>query len=119
MSAEEFVIRDFDAHCYHHGDLYRDIRNLYNHFIEDYYAFIEYNGLKDGQDIKRLKELVNKIAKSVGEKNDKFKYDSGTDRIAEGVVSLNGIPAYGASDYDGNAICDYGVYSMDFAGIFR
>ena len=78
MSAEEFVVRDFDAHCYHHGDLYRDIRNLYNHFVEDYYAFIEYNGLKDGQDIKRLKELVNKIAKSVGEKNDKFKYDSGT-----------------------------------------
>ncbi|MFK2269757.1 hypothetical protein ACRASS_12035 [Bacteroides hominis] len=78
MSAEEFVIRDFDAHCYHHGDLYRDIRNLYNHFVEDYYAFIEYNGLKDGQDIKRLKELVNKIAKSVGEKNDKFKFDSGT-----------------------------------------
>ena len=78
MSAEEFVVRDFDAHCYHHGDLYRDIRNLYNHFIEDYYAFIEYNGLKDGQDIKRLKELVNKIAKSVGENNDKFKYDSGT-----------------------------------------
>lgn len=78
MSSEEFVIRDFDAHCYHHGDLYRDIRNLYNHFVEDYYAFIEYNGLKDGQDIKRLKELVNKIAKSVGEKNDKFKFDSGT-----------------------------------------
>ena len=78
MSADEFVIRDFDAHCYHHGDLYRDIRNLYNRFVEDYYAFIEYNGLKDGQDIKRLKELVNKIAKSVGEKNDKFKYDSGT-----------------------------------------
>lgn len=78
MSAEEFVIRDFDAHCYHHGDLYRDIRNLYNRFVEDYFAFIEYTGLKDGQDIKRLKELVNKIAKSVGEKNDKFKYDSGT-----------------------------------------
>lgn len=78
MAADEFVIRDFDAHCYHHGDLYRDIRNLYNRFVEDYYAFIEYNGLKDGQDIKRLKELVNKIAKSVGEKNDKYKYDSGT-----------------------------------------
>lgn len=78
MSTDEFVIRDFDAHCYHHGDLYRDIRNLYNRFVEDYYAFIEYSGLKDGQDLKRLKELVNKIAKSVGEKNDKFKYDSGT-----------------------------------------
>lgn len=78
MSDEEFTIRDFDAHCYHHGDLYRDIRNLYNRFVEDYYAFIEYNGLKDGLDIKRLKELVNKIAKSVGEKNDKFRFDSGT-----------------------------------------
>lgn len=78
MSSEEFVIRDFDAHCYHNGDLYRDIRNLYNHFIEDYHAFIEYNVLKDGQDIQRLKELVNKIAKGVGEKNEKFKFDSGT-----------------------------------------
>ncbi len=77
-NSDEFVIRDFDACCYHHGDLYRDIRNLYNHFIEDYYAFIEYNNLKDGQDIKRLKELVNKIGKSVGEQNDKFKFDSGT-----------------------------------------
>ncbi|MCD8202939.1 MAG: hypothetical protein LUD48_04800 [Prevotella sp.] len=78
MNSEEFVVRDFDAHCYHDGDLYRDIRNLYNHFVEDYYAFIEYNGLKDGQEIKRLKELVNKIGKSVGKENTKFKYDSGT-----------------------------------------
>ncbi len=77
-NSEEFVVRDFDACCYHHGDLYRDIRNMYNHFIEDYYAFIEYTNLKDGQDIKRLKELVNKIGKSVGEQNDKFKFDSGT-----------------------------------------
>ncbi len=78
MNSEEFVVRDFDAHCYHDGDLYRDIRNLYNHFVEDYYAFVEYNGLKDGQEIKRLKELVNKIGKSVGTENTKFKYDSGT-----------------------------------------
>ncbi len=78
VNADEFVIRDFDACGYHHGDLYRDIRNLYNHFIEDYYAFIEYHNLKDGQDIKRLKELVNKIGKSVGEQNGKFKFDSGT-----------------------------------------
>lgn len=78
MSSEEFVIRDFDASCYNNGDLYRDIRNLYNHFVEDYYAFIEYNGIKDGQDIKRLKELINKIGKSVGEQNSKYKFDSGT-----------------------------------------
>lgn len=78
MNSEDFVIRDFDASCYHNGDLYRDVRNMYNHFVEDYYAFIEYNGLKDGIDIKRLKELINKIGKSVGSQNSKYSFDSGT-----------------------------------------
>ena len=78
MSTEEIVIRDFDAACYNNGDLYRDVRNLYNRFVEDYYAFIEYNGLKDGEDIKRLKELINKIGKSVGSQNHKYNFDSGT-----------------------------------------
>lgn len=78
MTTEDIVIRDFDAACYHNGDLYRDVRNLYNRFVEDYYAFIEYNGLKDGEDIKRLKELINKIGKSVGSQNPKFRFDSGT-----------------------------------------
>lgn len=78
MNTEDIVIRDFDAACYNNGDLYRDVRNLYNRFVEDYYAFIEYNGLKDGEDIKRLKELINKIGKSVGSQNQKYKFDSGT-----------------------------------------
>ncbi len=72
MNTEDIVIRDFDAACYNNGDLYRDVRNLYNRFVEDYYAFIEYNGLKDGEDIKRLKELINKIGKSVGSQNHKY-----------------------------------------------
>ena len=78
MTTEDIVIRDFDAACYNNGDLYRDVRNLYNRFVEDYYAFIEYNGLKDGEDIKRLKELINKIGKSVGSQNPKYKFESGT-----------------------------------------
>lgn len=78
MNTEDIVIRDFDAACYNNGDLYRDVRNLYNRFVEDYYAFIEYNGIKDGEDIKRLKELINKIGKSVGSPNPKYKFDSGT-----------------------------------------
>lgn len=77
MTSDDFIIRDFDAGCYHNGDLYRDVRNLYNHFVEDYYAFVEFNGLKDGQDIKRLKELMNRIGKSVGAQNSKYKFDSG------------------------------------------
>lgn len=78
MSSEDVVIRDFDASCYNNGDLYRDVRNLYNRFVEDYYSFIEYNGIKDGEHIKRLKELINKIGRNANTQNAKDKFDSGT-----------------------------------------
>lgn len=76
--SDEIVIRDFDASCYHSGDLYRDVRNLYNRFVDDYYAFIEYNNIKDGEVLKQLRETFNKLGKSVGNQNAKFKFDSGT-----------------------------------------
>lgn len=78
MSTDEIIVRDFDAACYHNGDLYREVRTLYNHFIDDYYAFIEYNGIKDGETIRILRETINKIGKSVGLQNQKYKFDSGT-----------------------------------------
>lgn len=79
-SSDEVIVRDFDASCYHNGDLYRDVRNLYNHFIDDYYAFIEYNDLKDGETLKRLRETINQIGnnKEIKEPNKTFKFDSGT-----------------------------------------
>jgi hypothetical protein len=77
---DEIIVRDFDATCYHSGDLYRDVRNLYNHFVDDYYAFIEYNDIKDEKTLKQLREIVNKIGNNnnVKEPNKKFKFDSGT-----------------------------------------
>ena len=78
MTTDEILIRDFDASCYHNGDLYREVRQLYNRFIDDYYAFIEYNGIKDGEVLKKLRETINKLGKSVGNSNAKFKFDSGT-----------------------------------------
>ena len=78
MTKDEVIIRDFDAVCYNNGDLYRDVRNLYNRFIDDYYAFIEYNGIKDGEVLKNLRETINRLGKSVGQQNDTFKFDSGT-----------------------------------------
>ena len=80
MLNEEIIVRDFDASCYNNGDLYRDMRNLYNHFIDDYYAFMEDNEIKDDKTQKLLRETINKIANnnSVKEPNKKFKFDSGT-----------------------------------------
>lgn len=78
MISDIVSIRDFEASRYDNADLYRDVRTLYNRFLDDYYAFIEYNGLKDGELLNRLRETVNKLGKSVGEVNDKFRFDSGT-----------------------------------------
>ena len=78
MNKEDIIVRDFEANCYNNGDLYRDVRNLYNRFIDDYYAFIEYNGIRDGEVLKKLRETINRLGKSVGMQNQLFKYDSGT-----------------------------------------
>ena len=77
-TSDEVIVRDFDASCYHNGDLYRDIRNLYNRFIDDYYAFTGYNNLKDGEALRQLRDSFNKIGKSAKEENVKYKFDSGT-----------------------------------------
>jgi len=78
MMNDELIVRDFDAACYHDGDLYREVRHLYNRFIDDYYAFVEYNGIKDGEVLKQLRETINKLGKSVGLQNRKYSFDSGT-----------------------------------------
>lgn len=75
---EDVIVRDFDARCYDNSDLYRDVRNLYNKFIDNYYAFVEYNGIKDGEVLKHLRETINRLGKGVGERNQKYNFDSGT-----------------------------------------
>lgn len=76
---EEILIRDFDSACYNPEILYRDVRTLYNRFIDDYHAFVEYHGLKDGELIRSLRDLVNKVGKSVTNKTDvKNRFDEGT-----------------------------------------
>lgn len=75
---EDVKIRDFDVSCYNPYSLYRDVRYLYNRFIDDYHAFIEYNGLKDGELVRSLRELVNRIGKSVISSFDNNKFDEGT-----------------------------------------
>jgi hypothetical protein len=79
VNKEEFVIRDFDVSSYNSSNLYRDVRNLYNRFIDDYHAFVDYHGLKDGESIRHLREMVNRIGKNVQVDQEKRNlYDEGT-----------------------------------------
>lgn len=89
LNEEDFVIRDFDARSYNADNLVKDVRNLYNHFIEDYYAFIEYNELKDGELVRSLRETVNKIGKSV------LSNVEGQNRFDEGVYAMRNIKLAG------------------------
>lgn len=89
VNEEDFQIRDFDARCYNPENLIKDVRNLYNHFIEDYYAFIEYHNLKDGELVRLLRETINKIGKSVMVNVD------GQNRFDEGVYAMRNIRLLG------------------------
>lgn len=89
INEEDFVIRDFDARSYNPENLIKDIRNLYNHFIEDYYAFVEYNGLKDGELVRSLRETINKVGKSVMANTE------GQNRFDEGVYAMRNIKLIG------------------------
>lgn len=76
---EDVMVRDFDADCYNKEILHRDVRNLYNRFIEDYHAFVDYHSLKDGELVRTLRELVNKIGKGVFSSAEvKNHFDEGT-----------------------------------------
>lgn len=68
---DKFVIRDFDANCYNSGDLYRDVRNLYHRFFDDYFAFAEFNDIRDESTLIRLREIIKGIKKATSEKPHK------------------------------------------------
>ena len=77
--SDDVIVRDFDAGCYDKEILHRDVRNLYNRFIEDYHAFVDYHSLKDGELVRTLREVVNKIGKSVSDAPDaKNSFEEGT-----------------------------------------
>jgi len=85
VNEEEFVVRDFDSESYNADNLFKDIRNLYNHFIDDYYAFVDYYGLKDGELVRSLRETINKIGKSA------LTNQEGQNRFDEGVYAMRNV----------------------------
>lgn len=88
VNEEEFVVRDFDVESYNADNLFKDIRNLYNHFIDDYYAFVDYYGLKDGELIRSLRETINKIGKNALTNRE------GQNRFDEGVYAMRNVKMF-------------------------
>lgn len=75
--SEEILVRDFEAACYNNADLQRDVRHLYRRFVDDYHAFAAYNGIRDGEVLKQLRQAINKIDKSAMAKPVKDQFNSG------------------------------------------
>lgn len=63
----QFFIRDFDVDQYDNNRIREDITTLYRHFTDDYFAFVEQNGLQDGSRLKNLREAMLRIQEAMQE----------------------------------------------------
>lgn len=97
---KSFIVRDFQAACYRPEDLFRDVRQLYHRFVDDYYAFMEYHDIKDGESLRQLREALYKIGEATKDKNPKNRLDNGiyvmknlkneTSTVKVGYLTTNG-----------------------------
>lgn len=63
----QFFIRDFDIDQYDNDRIREDITTLYRHFTDDYFAFVDQNGLQDGSRLKNLREAMIRIQEAMQE----------------------------------------------------
>lgn len=59
--ANEYFIRDFDVNQYDNNRIREDILNLYRHYVDDYFAFVDSNALHDGTTLKSLRLAMVQI----------------------------------------------------------
>lgn len=65
--ADEFFVRDFDVEQYDNARISDDIRNLYQHYTHDYFAFIDNNSLTDGIVLRNLRMSMLQVMDSLAE----------------------------------------------------
>lgn len=78
--ADEFFVRDFDVNQYDNNRISEDILNLYRHYIDDYYAFVDSNALNDGTTLRNLRMAMVQITDALSD-------------ISAGQKPLNGVYA--------------------------
>ena len=69
---QEFFIRDFDVCQYDNERIREDITNLYHHYVNDYFAFVDTNSLHDGATLRSLRQSMLQVYDSL----DEFRSDN-------------------------------------------
>lgn len=80
--AQEFFIRDFDVCQYDNERIREDITNLYHHYVDDYFAFVDSNSLHDGATLRSLRQSMIQVYDSLDE------YRSGNTRPYGGAYAI-------------------------------
>ena len=65
--ASEFFVRDFDVTQYDGERIREDITSMYNHYVNDYYAFVDSNALHDGAILRTLRQSMIQAYDSLGD----------------------------------------------------
>ncbi len=80
--AQEYFIRDFDVCQYDNERIREDITNLYHHYVNDYFAFVDSNSLHDGATLRSLRQSMMQVYDSLDE------YRSGNTRPYGGTYAI-------------------------------
>jgi len=80
--AQEFFIRDFDVSQYDNERIREDVTNLYHHYVNDYFAFVDSNSLHDGATLRSLRQSMMMVYDSLDE------YRSGNTRPYGGAYAI-------------------------------
>ncbi len=76
--AEDFFVRDFDVNQYDNSRIAEDIINLYRHYVDDYYAFVDSNSLNDGAVLRNLRMAMVQVSDTMSEVTKTQKTFNGT-----------------------------------------
>lgn len=63
----QYFIRDFDVNQYDNERIREDITNLYRHYVNDYFAFVDSNSLHDGATLRTLRQSMMQVYDSLEE----------------------------------------------------
>ncbi len=76
--ADDFFVRDFDVNQYDNSRISEDIINLYRHYVDDYYAFVDNNSLNDGAVLRNLRMAMVQVSDALSEITKSQKQFNGT-----------------------------------------